>query len=341
MKYNFCTLFDSYYLTRGLVLYDSLLANCESFHLYIYAFDDSSFDKLVSLDLEHATIIPLATFETEDLLAVKKSRTIAEYCWTCTASTIWHSIKNFQLDHCTYLDADMCFFSNPSSIFSEIGNASIGITEHNFSPKLKASEIYGKYCVQFVYFKSNEIGLKALDWWRLKCIDWCYAKLEEDRYGDQKYLESFKHLFNDVCIIQELGCGIAPWNIDDFEGIENNRSEGLILSHKDGRKGKLIFYHYQGLKFTEETTFINGFPSPAPIKSEFLNEIYKPYIIYLLIKKYNLQGLEWTSKQIVFSRSLSVKMGLFFKQLLKGNKLVRFFYYQLKKNRYSRPEQIE
>ena len=37
---NFCTLFNSSYLNRGLALYDSLKTNSKTFHLYIFAFDN-------------------------------------------------------------------------------------------------------------------------------------------------------------------------------------------------------------------------------------------------------------------------------------------------------------
>ncbi len=127
------------------------------------------------MNYSNATIISLKEFESEELLSVKHDRTIAEYCWTCTSSTIWFSINKFNLDHCTYLDADMLFFSSPEVVFEEIGTSSVAITSHNFTPKLKSQEIYGKYCVQFVYFKNDDEGLKALNWWRKSCIEWCYA----------------------------------------------------------------------------------------------------------------------------------------------------------------------
>ena len=182
MIHNFCTLFDSYYLTRGMALYESLLKNCDKFHLYIFAFDAQTLDILKSKNLQSATIISLLDFETDELLEIKNRRTVAEYCWTCTASTITYAIKKYNLDHCTYVDADIYFFSSLSPIFEEIGDSSVAITPHNFSKELKSSEIYGKYCVQFTYFKNDKDGMAALNWWRESCLNWCYAKLQDHRY---------------------------------------------------------------------------------------------------------------------------------------------------------------
>ena len=56
---NFCTLFDSYYMHKGLALYRSLLKNCLDFHLYIMAFDFPCYEKLKNLGLNTAGPVDL------------------------------------------------------------------------------------------------------------------------------------------------------------------------------------------------------------------------------------------------------------------------------------------
>ena len=340
MKFNFCTLFDSYYLTRGIALYRSLELHCEDFHIYIFAFDDKSFEILKRLNLSHASIISLKDFENEDLIRVKPSRTIAEYCWTCTASTIWYSINNFNLDHCTYLDADMLFFSSPSPIYEEIGDNSIGITPHNFSSELKSSEIYGKYCVQFTYFKNDVDGLKALNWWRNSCIEWCFAKMEDSKYGDQKYLDYFEGNFNKVYVISNVGAGVAPWNISKYhiESIENS----IIIESKGetNKKNQLIFYHYQGLKFHEKGNDIISEPSLLKISDAGLKYIYEPYINQLIAIKNKIEGNTVIHKKVVFKRKLINSIGIFFRVKLKSINLIRVLHYFFKQSRYNQPKNI-
>ena len=118
--YNFCTLFDTHYFSRGLALYYSLEKNCPDFHIFIFAFDDKTKGLLQGMNLDNATIISLTEFEDDELLRIKPTRSLAEYCWTCTSSTILYILERFNVESCTYLDADLFFYSNPAQIFDEI-----------------------------------------------------------------------------------------------------------------------------------------------------------------------------------------------------------------------------
>ena len=53
---NFCTLFDSYYIHKGIALYLSLERVCDDFTLYVMAFDEPSYKKLSSLNFKHMVV---------------------------------------------------------------------------------------------------------------------------------------------------------------------------------------------------------------------------------------------------------------------------------------------
>ncbi|MCF0055934.1 glycosyl transferase [Dyadobacter sp. CY356] len=250
---NFCTLFNSFYLSRGLAMYYSLLKQSSDFHLYIFAFDDDCHATLSKMDLSNATIISLNEFETPELLAIKSSRTPGEYCWTCTASTIWHCIHTFSLDHCTYIDADLLFFSDPKILTDEMGNNAVLITEHRYNPDYDQSELSGIYCVQFITFKNTEQGLKVLDWWRKACITWCYNRFEDGKFGDQKYLDDWTTRFEGVHVMQHTGGGVAPWNCKTYS---YERIAGQIMVKSPGSEAvPLVFYHFHDFRYSASESF--------------------------------------------------------------------------------------
>lgn len=288
MNYNFCTLFDSNYLSRGVALYRSLEKHCENFHLYIFAFDSISYHLLKKLNFQKATIISLSEFEDEKLLEVKPTRSVAEYCWTSTSSTILYVLENFDVDNCTYIDADIYFYSSPKPIFDELGDKSILITEHRYSPQYNKELKAGKYCVQFVTFKKDDNGLKALKWWRDRCLEWCYARYEDGKFGDQLYLDDWTERFEGVHVMKHLGGGLAAWNVQQyfFKKVDE-KIFGKEIS--TGNEFEVIFYHFHYLKFFSDGKVELG---RRKLSKQVLNIYYKEYIrliddISTEIKKYD------------------------------------------------------
>ena len=271
-------------------MYSSLLKNCSDFHLYVFAFDDVCYTFLKLQDHKHLTVISLKEFEDAELLRVKPTRTAAEYCWTCTPSTILYSIKTFHLDHCTYLDADMQFFSDPQILFDEMRDRSVLITEHRYSNEYKQSKKTGKYCVQFVTFKNDERGMKVLNWWRDACIEWCYARIEDGKFGDQKYLDDWTTRYEGVHELQHLGGGVAPWNVLQYTFLRS--SEKITGTEKaSGKKFDLVFFHFHGVRFFKnDIVLLLG--SLFDLNDEVIDMFYKPYIKQLNQQKKIINAID-------------------------------------------------
>ncbi len=305
-KYNFCTLFDSGYLSRGLALYYSLKACCDNFHLYIFSFDEQCYEILSSLHLEKTTIISPQQFENEELLKVKPTRNKAEYCWTCTPSTIWYAIHHFKLNNCTYVDADIYFYNSPKIVFEEIGDNSIAITQHTFTKK--SNEILvGQYCVQFNYIKNDEFGLAALKWWKDSCLEWCYARYEDGKFADQKYMNELPIRFNKVHIIQHRGAGMAQWNLDDYLLIDKERM--CFYEKSSLNKFSIVFYHFHYTRYNFNNGILTLEPIQVSISEEIINILYIPYIKELARINAQITG---NGKQILIEK-INIKKSSSFK----------------------------
>lgn len=268
--HNFCTIFDSHYLTRGLAMYRSLEATGADYHMYIYAFDNQCYNILRSMAFPRITIVSLTEFEDERLLAVKANRSRGEYCWTCTSHVIGHVLLTFALAEVTYVDADLYFFSNPLPIFEEFRAVagSVLLTEHRYSPHVDESKIYGKYCVQFMTFLNNENGLSALNWWKDRCLEWCYAIPEDGKFGDQKYLDCWPEMFPGIHVLNYLGGGLAPWNILQY-CLE--KRDGLLLVDDV----PVIFYHFHKYNWYEDGCHWLG---NYRLNKRVVDLLYRPYV---------------------------------------------------------------
>ena len=273
--YYFCTYFDHRYISRGLALYYSLRKHCSNFKLFVLCFSNECYEVLKQKGLEDIFLLKLEDIERgdEELLKAKDNRTLVEYYFTLTPSFILYVLNNFDyVDFITYLDADLYFFSEPDQIFEEVGENSIVIVPHRFPARLKHLEEFGIYNVSWLSFRRDENGLGCLRWYRERCNEWCYDRVEGDRYADQKYLEKFEILFDRVHVIQHKGANVAPWNIENYK-IAVRGSKVYVDDQP------LIFYHFHGLKkifsfLYDSGAIVYGVKLPKLVRTG----IYLPYI---------------------------------------------------------------
>ena len=321
---NFCTYFDSYYLLKGMALYLSLEKVTDNFHLYVMAFDKECYDKLKSFGFKHMTVELLEDFETPELLAVKPTRTKAEYCWTAGPSVIWYFLQKYNLPNITYLDSDLYFVGDPQVVFEEIGERSIAITEQGTSKK--SESLYGKYCVQYLYFKNDEEGCDALKWWRDSCIKWCYQRFENGLYADQKYLDQFPVRYHNLCVISNLGAGIAPWNMHKYSYRDNSITF-------EGKDYGCVFIHMHGLKMDISNTLLSIRSYDDVITKDDKEAYYNRYaeIVQEVLRTYlNINVESYIVEGIGTSRRLYYKLRAAFRNV----KVVQWLYFKVFKRTY-------
>jgi hypothetical protein len=237
---EFCTLFDSNYLIKAVAMQRSLLRHSPSFHLTAFCFDDDAKRLVDALGMPSISTVSLRELETFDreLLSTKDDRTPTEYCWTATPALPRYVFAHRpDLHEVTYLDADLLFFSDPNALFEEMGEASVLITPHRFSPEYAHHAANGIYNVQFLTFRRDDRGIETLEWWHDRCIEWCYYRLEDGKLGDQKYLDDWPERFPGVHVLQHKGGGLAPWNITQYDV---RRRDGKVMVDD----APLVFFHY-------------------------------------------------------------------------------------------------
>ncbi|UFS69724.1 hypothetical protein LPW11_17735 [Geomonas sp. RF6] len=270
MHRTFCTLFDHNYLYKGLALYHSLRAFTPTFTLWVLALSDEAYELLERMSLENVRLVRLEDLEDEELRRAKRNRSAVEYYWTLSPSLPLYVLKeDAGIDAVTYIDADCFFFSDPEPLYREMGDASVLVIEHRYSEERKAWEkTSGRFNVQFLVFKRDEIGMSVLTKWRSQCNEWCYYREEEGRFGDQMYLDAWPREFPGIHILQHKGGGLAPWNIKNYR---LQKCGARVLVDAD----PLVFYHFHALRIYSRRAF-----EPAVGYTFTGNElalVYKPY----------------------------------------------------------------
>lgn len=274
----FCTLFDSNYAAKGIALYLSLERVMPEFTLYVMAMDRECGRILGEAGFGRMVVECLDDIEDPELAEARANRSRAEFCWTCGSYVTYYFFNRYRPESLTYLDSDLMFLSSPKTVLDELEGYSVGITDH-----FANNTLFGRYCVQYVYFKSDEAGAAVLGWWKGECLKWCFSKLEDGKYGDQKYLENFKDIAPGVHDIEARGAGLAYWNMFRYRFSRDGRS----LSYR-GVNYPVIFFHYSGVNVSLEDGLLSlkcNFHIPAAIRKHFLvpyaellAEAYRTYL---------------------------------------------------------------
>ena len=259
MTEHYVTLFDSTFLPQGLSLHASMIRNAGNFDLTIIAMDDAVQCVLVDMKLPHVRVVPLHEAETDALRKVKPSRSIAEYCWTITPFAADVVFSRTSAERVTYLDADLWFRGSPEPVFAEmeLSGAVALITDHAYAPEYEQSDIYGRFCVQFMPFdRFGSADIRQM--WQNQCIDWCYAEPSEGRFGDQKYLDEWPARYGaDVHVLRDLSLLQAPWNAVRFPA------------------GDAAVFHFHRLRIVSDDRV---YPGLYRLPREHLESIYRPYL---------------------------------------------------------------
>jgi len=257
----YVTIFDFGFIPQGLALHDSLLEHAGDFTLWVVAMDEPTTVFLNSLGLPSLRVLSLDEVETADLVEVKSTRSRREYCWTLTPFVFDFVFERApEVGRVTYVDADVFLRTDPGFFFRslEASGKSVQITEHAFSADIDSSAEHGKFCVQFLTM--NRDGSEAVrSDWQGKCLEWCFGRVEEGKFGDQKYLDEWPRDFSEsVHIFGDRGRFLGPWNASRFPFSES------------------AVYHFHQLRLNYQKPKISYGSYPLP--EVLIRNVYGPYI---------------------------------------------------------------
>lgn len=260
MEVLFCTIVTKYRLHQCIALYNSIRKFIPEAVFAVLCMDEDTNRLLEKAGLPGIRVIPLEQLESSELRAVKVDRSIREYCWTMKPVLVQYLIDRYKsFEIIAYLDSDLYFFDNPLKLFVGKENWNVLVTTHKVNKKVNSG---------FIAFRRTRTSNRALEWWRKKCLGWCFDRNEGGRFGDQGYLDSMRKIFDRVKYLKMPGVNIAPWNCFNYD-----------FSFKGGRiyvgRCRLVFFHFSryNLRRIGISTYAFDSEIPCEICSIYSKEI--------------------------------------------------------------------
>jgi len=279
MMHASCTLFDHRYMSRGLAMIRSLRRAVPGAQVWVLCLDDAALETFQKIDEPGVHPIPFAEFEAGDpeLVAAKADgRNLIEYYFSAKPSLIAHVMREApEAEYVSYLDSDLWFLSDPAPIFSEGGDASVLITPHRFPEPAGERRRYGRFNAGWISFRRSAEGVTALQWWRARCLEWCFDRVDEanNRFADQRYLDQLAEKWPGVHCVRHPGANLAPWNVGRHP---LTLRDGAIMVQEIW---PLLFFHAHGVRAIGRDFYITAEDvyrgPPDPVLRE---HIYRPYL---------------------------------------------------------------
>lgn len=274
----YCTYFDHNYLRKGLALYLSLRRQSrpERAVVVVLALSERCEQILRQLALPDLIILPLAQLEQRhpQLLHAKANRNTVEYFFTLTPWVIQAALAACpDARRATYLDSDLYFFASPAPLWREINQAPVVMVEHRFAPGYEDKIAYGRFNVGWNTFDRSAAAQQALQWWADRCLEWCYDRIEGDKFADQGYLNSLYRTTPGVHVLAYPGINLAEYNLDHY---------ALSLSRQGpAANGLPVIYWHMHCLFEQANGGFKVMLRPDLIADPVIQWAYQHYISVL------------------------------------------------------------
>ena len=271
---NFCSYFDKNYLSRFLVLKDSIDVFKLEYNYFVLALDNFVEDFFQKQKIKNIQVISLKDLEQEykDLIIAKNNRDLIEYYFTLSPFLPIYIFEKFKSTNLIYVDSDFFFYKDPIQFSNQNINSSVTLVKQNANTK------YGIFNVGLIQFNFNfSETYKILKIWSQECINSCTDKadLKNNVYAEQKYLDKWIFELKNLKILSPECTVLSPW--DSNQVIEKNINN-------------MIAFHFHGFLY-KNNFFYSGFSNYNKRLSEkILNNIYIPYSrkIFSKSEEYNL-----------------------------------------------------
>ncbi|MBN23396.1 MAG: hypothetical protein CL678_19070 [Bdellovibrionaceae bacterium] len=271
------------YIHRILALAESLENQDTECHLLIYTEDKKVSDIIAGYSFKKVSAVHFPEMYSEKYEEIINNRSRVGYIFTCKSFFLEDAMERFDGDWFIWIDGDTSFFAEPDSVLN-LRSESILLTPHRFTSSFEIfkSQV-GIYNAGVAGFKKNEIGKKCLSDWKLKCIDWCdaYVDDENQNFADQKYFDELSRKYEDHIFIPHAGFNAGPYSTLE----RNVKKEQNTIYIEDS---PLILYHYQGLKILSPR-WVDYYAARNYVPKNHRKFIYKPY--FDRVQKYTLELL--------------------------------------------------
>lgn len=269
------------YFAKAKVLRDSYLAFHPEQSFYIVLMDR----KDTSFELEHPEyqLIWVEDLAIENLYQHAFTYDVIEFSTNIKPTALKHLLE--QHSKVLYIDPDIEVYNYLSPVFDALDQYAISITPHTLTPILDGKHPndidflkFGAYNLGFVGVSKCDEGLRFLDWWSSRCLEYGFYEPQLGLAVDQKWIDLVPSYFPTTKIMRDIGLNLSFWNLHE-----------RFLSKKNGEwlvndTAKLYFIHFSSFDSENPTAIASKQNRFAKGDRPDIAELYESYAVKLKVQ---------------------------------------------------------
>lgn len=196
---------------------------------------------------------------------------IMEMCTGVKGIAFEWIFDRYRCEKLFFFDPDIVILSPLDTLIQKLDRHSILLTSHQTIPEtnweaIVDNEIHslkvGVFNLGFLGIRNCENGRKFLEWWRDRCLEFCYDAPPNGLFTDQKWIDLTPAFFSDYLVLREPVYNVATWNLTHRHAT-GNLEEGIEINGKP-----ICFYHFSGLDSGNQEFMLKKYGKNSPVLFE-------------------------------------------------------------------------
>ena len=263
---HYYTSITSNYLPKARVLAHSVKRHDPAavFHLLLsdvpppgWSLADEPFD----------TVLHLEDLGIEQHRSWAFKHALVEMCTAVKGPGALEIVRRHQPDKLVYFDPDIVVFGDLSVLSRELDAHSVLLTPHLTAPEASRAGVldneisalkHGIYNLGFLAFSCQGEGLRCMQWWAQRLLDFCRDDIPGGLFTDQRWADHIPAMFDGVRILRGPQYNVATWNLS------NRTATGVAPDGIRINGQPLCFYHFSGLDSGAQETMLRLYGQQSP-----------------------------------------------------------------------------
>lgn len=264
---HYYTSITSNYLPKARVLAESIRRHDREAHIHVLLSDVPPAGFSLAAEPFDSILLP-EELDIPEVGAWLFRHTLVEMCTAVKGPGALAIVRRHRPEKLFYFDPDIVVFGGLDALGAELDRHQILLTPHLTEPEATRAGIldnelaalkHGIYNLGFIGVRCSGEGLRCLQWWAARLLEFCRDDIPGGLFTDQRWADFIPAMFDGVKVLRDPQYNVATWNLT------GRVASGQAPDRLQINGRPLSFYHFSGFDSGAQETMLGlyGRASPA------------------------------------------------------------------------------